>query len=444
VIHVTDGTTASSLWPPTPDKSAAYFNKWNTDTGGSGSDLTKTSVITSDEHVFAIWGNTGKTLTTGYEDGSSENTPNTMSAMGVISPEPGTWSYATGSKVQVTAAPRAGYDFVAWYKDTSGTIATDDDGVDSIYTITSLSGNQDIYAGFKVHAYKVTFNLNAAGPAWGGGGSADKSVNADYNTTLGASLPAAPTWAGSATFAGWNTATDGTGDAFDGGTVVTKDITVYAKWTVYPQLAMSAASWDSNNLGKATWTAATLNGGACDSYTLVFYKRTGATTSTELGTKTGVTDTTCDFSSDIASAGGSGTFFYKITAIGGTDTRDSAPVASPDLTVGSVAVNTDGFTADPYASGSWILCTVIPTGKDLDAFSFAANDSVMITVTAGTTAIHWKLDGVDWTPDGGSGVVDPSETFTSQAVGAGTHTVSLVAVIGGNDYGASVTFTVSQ
>ena len=63
-----------------------------------------------------------------------------------------------------------------------------------------------------------------------------KSDGSDYTTktvitpaTTIDALPAAPTKAGS-TFAGWNTAADGSGTAFDAGTAVTDDIAVYARW----------------------------------------------------------------------------------------------------------------------------------------------------------------------------------------------------------------------
>jgi uncharacterized repeat protein (TIGR02543 family) len=44
-------------------------------------------------------------------------------------------------------------------------------------------------------------------------------------------LPAAPSREGYI-FAGWNTAADGTGAAFDAATLVTADITVYAQWVL--------------------------------------------------------------------------------------------------------------------------------------------------------------------------------------------------------------------
>ena len=46
-------------------------------------------------------------------------------------------------------------------------------------------------------------------------------------------MPADPTRTGY-TFAGWNTAANGSGTAFTSATLVTADVTVYAQWTAIP------------------------------------------------------------------------------------------------------------------------------------------------------------------------------------------------------------------
>ncbi len=71
----------------------------------------------------------------------------------------------------------------------------------------------------------VTFDKN--------GGTAEADPKTKNVSTLGGNvgtLPTAPTKSGY-TFAGWNTAANGSGTTFDAATAVTKDITVYAKWT---------------------------------------------------------------------------------------------------------------------------------------------------------------------------------------------------------------------
>jgi uncharacterized repeat protein (TIGR02543 family) len=69
----------------------------------------------------------------------------------------------------------------------------------------------------------VTFDGN-------GGTLASASATTTTNTALGARMPASPTRTGF-TFAGWNTAANGSGTAFAIATLVPTDVTVYAQWT---------------------------------------------------------------------------------------------------------------------------------------------------------------------------------------------------------------------
>jgi fibro-slime domain-containing protein/uncharacterized repeat protein (TIGR01451 family)/uncharacterized repeat protein (TIGR02543 family) len=77
--------------------------------------------------------------------------------------------------------------------------------------------------------YQVTFDKN------GGDTDANPTTElaiANGNTNVG-TLPTAPTKTGY-TFNSWNTQADGLGVTFDGSTLVTASITVYAKWTITP------------------------------------------------------------------------------------------------------------------------------------------------------------------------------------------------------------------
>ena len=73
-------------------------------------------------------------------------------------------------------------------------------------------------------SYTVTFNGN-------GGTPSTPSITVNTGTTLGTALP----WAmrTNHSFHGWNTASDGTGTAFTGTTIVNGNITVYAMWSAY-------------------------------------------------------------------------------------------------------------------------------------------------------------------------------------------------------------------
>ena len=68
-----------------------------------------------------------------------------------------------------------------------------------------MTADVTVYAQWTIDTYTVTFDSQ--------GGSAVAPVDADYNTALGADMPADPTRTGY-TFAGWNTAANGSGTTF--------------------------------------------------------------------------------------------------------------------------------------------------------------------------------------------------------------------------------------
>jgi uncharacterized repeat protein (TIGR02543 family) len=95
---------------------------------------------------------------------------------------------------------------------------------------TAFTGSTAVTANITVYAQwtaTVTFNKN--------GGDTEASPASIANVASGATvtLPTAPTFA-LHTFAGWNTAANGSGTAFTGSTAVTANITVYAQWTLNP------------------------------------------------------------------------------------------------------------------------------------------------------------------------------------------------------------------
>lgn len=113
----------------------------------------------------------------------------------------------------VTATPtRTGYRFVQW-SDNGSTCAVRQD--------LGVTGNISAIASFS-NTYTVSFESD---------GVTVKTVDGVvYNTSLGCRMPADPIRTGY-TFAGWNTAVDGSGTVFDCRTSVKSTITVYAQWT---------------------------------------------------------------------------------------------------------------------------------------------------------------------------------------------------------------------
>jgi len=110
-----------------------------------------------------------------------------------------------------------GHTFASWLGSDGKTYQPDDEArmPGAAFTLT---------AQWEPNTYTVTFDNND------GDTEADpRTVDVDYGDTV-ESLPTEPT-RDSYTFASWNTQADGNGDTFDTSTVVTGDITVYAKWS---------------------------------------------------------------------------------------------------------------------------------------------------------------------------------------------------------------------
>ena len=120
---------------------------------------------------------------------------------------------ADGSKVTQPADPtRDGYTFDGWYSDASLTTAW-------IFDSDTVSKDMTLYAKWKVNEYTVTFASND--------GSAVNTQTITYGGKV--SEPTAPTREGY-TFAGWYS-DEALTQLWDFDTVITGNITLYAKWT---------------------------------------------------------------------------------------------------------------------------------------------------------------------------------------------------------------------
>lgn len=108
------------------------------------------------------------------------------------------------------------YTFAGWFTAANGGI--------QISSTTTVTGNVTYYAHWTAtkRSYTATFNGN------GGGTPSPSSITKEYNTALG-TLPTC-TRTGY-TFLGWYTASSG-GTKISTTTVVTKDITYYAQWSI--------------------------------------------------------------------------------------------------------------------------------------------------------------------------------------------------------------------
>jgi len=98
----------------------------------------------------------------------------------------------------------------------------------AVMRVTDLDGgtkDDDTDESVNIRTHTVTFDRNR--------GQDDDTVsvgNVPHGRSLGDGMPENPTRAGW-TFTGWNTARDGSGDAFTRDTIVTGSVTVYAQWS---------------------------------------------------------------------------------------------------------------------------------------------------------------------------------------------------------------------
>lgn len=200
----TPSTTLINL-PADPIKTGYLFGGWFTSTNGGGLIFTTNSSVTANITVYAKWNNYSYTVVYDSQGGT------TVSSTLVNSP-------AT-TVVNLPIAPnKAGSSFAGWWSDVYGT------GVE-FTSSTTVASNITVYAKWTANpVYTVSYNSD--------GGSAIGVQHVTLPDTTVVTLPSTPTKTGYL-FGGWFTAANGGGTLFTENTMVTTDITVYAKWNNY-------------------------------------------------------------------------------------------------------------------------------------------------------------------------------------------------------------------
>jgi uncharacterized repeat protein (TIGR02543 family) len=200
-------------------KNGYIFAGWNTQADGNGVNYTAGSgaMTLGSENVtlYAKWSFNSYSVT--YDGNGSTG--------GSV---PVTASYNYGTTVTASnntgSLARTGYSFAGWNTAANGS-GTSFAAGSGTFTITS---NVTLYAQWTINSYTVTFNANG-----GTGSPSVASVSGNYNTSV--TLATVGTLARTGyTFAGWNTATNGSGTDYSAGAsyTVTASVTLYAKWTI--------------------------------------------------------------------------------------------------------------------------------------------------------------------------------------------------------------------
>jgi uncharacterized repeat protein (TIGR02543 family) len=224
---VSNGGSVGSDMPAAPTKSGYVFGGWYTAKNGGGTPFTAETTVTSDVTVYARW--TQQWTVTFDADGGSP-TPQPKTAL-------------AGSSIGVSEMPsdpaKTHYTFGGWYtaKDGGGTAFTGS---------TPVTGDITVYAKWTDIQYTVTFNTD-------GGNYATEAKTVNSGGSVGAAMPANPVRV-PYTFGGWYTAPNGGGTAFTSSTVVTTNITVYAKWTSLLDKSLDQISANAVNGGAYTIT----------------------------------------------------------------------------------------------------------------------------------------------------------------------------------------------
>ena len=199
MTQTTNEIVASTFTAP----SGKMFKEWNTAADGNGTSYAAGDEVTKDLTLFAIWQDI-QNFDVKFYPGYGENTQ-----IGE------TQSVILGGKAEKPADPtREGYRFVGWSTDgTEANIKTIED-----YAIIEATTFTAVWK----QVYTVSFDLQGHGAA-----IEDVQVNAGGTLTQ----PADPTAIGWE-FGGWYTEAECT-NVWDFATVLTGNITLYAKWTKF-------------------------------------------------------------------------------------------------------------------------------------------------------------------------------------------------------------------
>lgn len=241
-LYVVNGHAGDPFeWPATPHKAGYYFNGW---------DKAQFTVIPEEPTtVVASWDMIEYVVSYQEKVGSEvRNVPE-------VTPNPETFTIMDNATANLPAPHREGYAFIGWYPDKEcageayiplalskelGALATD-------RTI-----HKSLYAKWEPNRYYVRFDVN------GGHGTM-----VDQSFTYGAAQPLKNNDFHKLgyTFAGWNTAADGSGKAYGNGeqvnnltTAANETVTLYAQWTPNTYTVRFDANKGTGTMAEQTFT----------------------------------------------------------------------------------------------------------------------------------------------------------------------------------------------
>ena len=243
-IQNSNYNVAANLTSNTFTKTDYTFAGWNTAADGSGTSYTDavSYSFTSSVTLYAKWAINSYTITFSVDGGSS------VTAI--------TQNY--GTSVSAPSAPtKTGYTFDGWYSNA---------GLTSAYTFTTMPASDImLYAKWTINSYAVTFDNNT--------GTGSMSIqNSNYN--VAANLTSNTFTKTGYTFAGWNSAANGSGTDYVNAASYsfTSSTTMYAQWTINSY----AVTFD-NNTGTGSMSIQNSNYNVVANLTNNTFTKTGYT-----------------------------------------------------------------------------------------------------------------------------------------------------------------------
>jgi uncharacterized repeat protein (TIGR02543 family) len=230
---VTSGSSlGSSNMPSEPTRNGYSFTGWYTT--AEGSEFTAGTTVSGNITVYAWWEVDTFTVTFDAAGGNPASQTKTV-----------TNGSSVGSSNMPSEPARNGYSFNGWY--------TEAEGGDEFTAATMVNGNITVYARWSFYTptqYTVIFDADGGSPA-----SQTRTVT-DGSSLGSSSMPPAPS-RGGYSFTGWYTTAGGS--EFTAGTIVTGNITVYARWTLDTSIQYTV-TFDADGGSPASQTKTVTNG----------------------------------------------------------------------------------------------------------------------------------------------------------------------------------------
>ena len=235
----TEGTLGNIV---EPTRTGYTVTGWNTKADGTGTHITKNTVLTAD-YISNIFGNnTNATLYTEYTPNTLKVNFNANGGSGTVSSQ--TFNYDATQSAPANSFTKTGYTFTGWSKTQNGSV--DYSAGSSIKNIIS-SGETTLYAKWTANTYKIIYNGN--GSTSGSmsqstltydtasaltSNSFARSFTVSYNENGGSDVSDATA---NATFNGWSTSASGS-KTYNNAQSVSNltstnngTVNLYAKWT---------------------------------------------------------------------------------------------------------------------------------------------------------------------------------------------------------------------